>query len=183
MIIGITGTIGAGKGTIVNCLKKKGFHHFSVREFLNEVIRKRNLEINRDNMVLIANELRKNHHPSYIVEKLYSLAKEKEGNSIIESIRNVGEVEKLKEKENFYLISVDADMNLRYKRIIQRGNETDNRTFEEFAADEEREITTKEVHKINLKECINRSDFKLTNNETIEELENQVEEVLRKISD
>jgi len=34
MIIGITGTLGAGKGTIVEILKKKWFGHYSVREFL-----------------------------------------------------------------------------------------------------------------------------------------------------
>lgn len=38
-IIGITGTLGAGKGTIVEYLKdKKGFAHFSVREFLKEIL-------------------------------------------------------------------------------------------------------------------------------------------------
>ena len=37
IIIGITGTLGAGKGTIVDYLcKKRGFLHYSVREFLEE---------------------------------------------------------------------------------------------------------------------------------------------------
>ena len=36
-IIGITGTIGAGKGTIVDYLvKQKNFKHYSVRNFLIE---------------------------------------------------------------------------------------------------------------------------------------------------
>ena len=40
IVIGITGTIGAGKGTIVEYLvEKKGFLHFSVREFLLKKIR------------------------------------------------------------------------------------------------------------------------------------------------
>ena len=58
MIIGITGTLGAGKGTIVECLLEKGFKHYSVREFLVEEICKRGLEVNRNSMVLVANELR-----------------------------------------------------------------------------------------------------------------------------
>ena len=37
IIIGITGTIGAGKGTIVELLIKKGFKHYSVRDFLAAV--------------------------------------------------------------------------------------------------------------------------------------------------
>ena len=44
MIIGITGTLGAGKGTIASYLvKEKGFKHFSVREFLNKELQKRKL--------------------------------------------------------------------------------------------------------------------------------------------
>ena len=35
LIIGITGTLGAGKGTVVEYLvEKKGFDHYSVRAFL-----------------------------------------------------------------------------------------------------------------------------------------------------
>jgi len=60
MIIGITGTLGAGKGTIASYLvKEKGFKHFSVREFLNKELQKRKLRLNRDNLVLVGNELRK----------------------------------------------------------------------------------------------------------------------------
>lgn len=40
IIIGITGTLGAGKGTVVEYLKTKGFKHFSVREFLTQEIKK-----------------------------------------------------------------------------------------------------------------------------------------------
>ena len=44
-IIGITGTIGAGKGTIVDYLvKEKGYVHYSVRAFIAEEIQRRGLE-------------------------------------------------------------------------------------------------------------------------------------------
>ena len=38
MIIGITGTLGAGKGTVVDFLKEKGFRHFSVRDYLIKIL-------------------------------------------------------------------------------------------------------------------------------------------------
>ena len=51
IIIGITGTLGAGKGTIVDYLvKNKGYHHYSVRAYLTEEIKRRNLPVNRDSM-------------------------------------------------------------------------------------------------------------------------------------
>ena len=44
-IIGITGTLGAGKGTIVDYLvQKKGYLHYSVRAFLSEEVKRRGLE-------------------------------------------------------------------------------------------------------------------------------------------
>ena len=53
IIIGITGTLGAGKGTIVDYLiKTKGFTHYSVRAFITKEIEKRKLPVNRDSMVI-----------------------------------------------------------------------------------------------------------------------------------
>ena len=60
-IIGITGTIGAGKGTIVDYLvKEKGYVHYSVREFLAEEVKRRGLEVNRDTLTEVGNDLRAN---------------------------------------------------------------------------------------------------------------------------
>ena len=79
MIVGITGTLGAGKGTIVEYLLKKNFKHFSVREFLVGEISKRGLESNRGNMVLVGNDLRARFGSSYIVKELYARAKNSGG--------------------------------------------------------------------------------------------------------
>ena len=69
MIIGITGTIGAGKGTIVDYLIENfAFHHYSVRQFLIEEAERRGLPLNRDVYVAIANELREKNSPSYITD-------------------------------------------------------------------------------------------------------------------
>ena len=62
MIIGITGTNGAGKGTVVDYLvEKKGFTHYSVREALVEEIKKRGLEVNRMTMNEVATDLRRKY--------------------------------------------------------------------------------------------------------------------------
>ena len=61
-IIGITGTLGAGKGTIVDYLvKEKGYVHYSVRAFLAEEVKRRGLEVNRDTLTEIGNDLRAKH--------------------------------------------------------------------------------------------------------------------------
>ena len=181
MIIGITGTLSSGKGSVVDTLIKKGFKHYSVRKFLIEEIDKRMLPVNRDSMVFVANKLREENSPSYIIEKLYEVAQREGGNCIIESLRAVGEVEALRKKGDFYFIAVDADVRKRYERAMQRKSESDNVSFEKFVQDEQREMTSEDPNKQNLKACMEMADVKIINNGSLEDLEKDVEEILKKI--
>jgi dCMP deaminase len=182
MIIGITGTLAAGKGTIVEHLESKGFKHFSVRAYLRQIVEERGMEVNRDSFVAVANELREKNSPSFIAEELYRQAAEAGGDVIIESIRTEGEVNALKGKGNFYLFAIDANSKLRYDRAIGRASETDSVSYETFVANEEREWANTDPTKGNLKRCIELSDFTFSNEGSLEELHAQVDAVLNKLS-
>lgn len=184
IIIGITGTIGAGKGTIVDYLvKNKGFVHFSARiDVINKEIEKRGLPITRDNMVMVANDLRKSYGPSYVVEELFKLAEKSDSNCILESIRTVGEIESLRQKGKFYLFAIDADRKIRYDRIQKRGDiQSDNVSFEKFVEQEEKEMTSDDPNKQNLSKCIEMADYIFMNNSTLEELHYQVDKIISEI--
>ena len=181
MIIGITGTLGAGKGSVVEFLKKKGFKHYSAREFIKEEVLKKGLEVNRDTLVYVGNELRKNNSPSYIAEKLYERARNDGGNCVIESLRTIGEVRALREKGDFYFIAVDASQKVRYERVRGRKSETDRISFERFVEDERREMISDDPNKQNLRACIDLADVKIINNGSLDDLEKDVNELLEKI--
>lgn len=181
--IGITGTLGAGKGTIVDYLvQNKGFVHYSVRSFITEEIKRRNMPVNRDSMTLVGNDLRAQHTPSYIVEQLYAQAQASGCNCIIESVRTPGEIAALRGKPNFFLFAVDADPKIRYERAVLRGSETDHVSYETFIANEQREMTSEDPNKQNLKVCIEQADFRFDNGGSIEDLHKQVEQVLQQIT-
>lgn len=182
IVIGITGTLGAGKGAIVEYLQnKEGFNHFSVRDFIAREIRKRGLELNRDTLTATANELRAKNSPSYITDQLFAEARKSGKNSIIESIRTPGEISSLREKGRFFLFAVDADEKIRFSRIRKRGSATDHIDYETFLANEQREMNTDDPSKQNLKKCIELANYKFINNGTIEELEAQVAKIVAKI--
>lgn len=178
MIIGITGTLGAGKGTVVEYLvKTRGFKHFSVRDFLNAEIDKRGLEHNRNVMLEVANDLRATRGPGYIAEQLLVEAQEYGGDAVIESIRSLGEANHLRE-HGALLWAVDADLNTRYERITKRQSETDKVTFEKFKQDEADEFANTEPSKNNIQAVMKMSDAVLFNDTTPEELYVQVEAAL-----
>jgi dephospho-CoA kinase len=177
-VIGLTGTNGAGKGTVVEYLIRNGFRHFSVGGFLKKEIIKRGLPVNRDSMTEVANDLRQEFGPGYIVEQLFLKAKECGENCVIESIRTVGEIESLKRMSDFVLAAVDADPKIRYERISLRKSEKDNVTYEKFLSDEERETENSEPFKQNLKKCIEMADVKLRNDTSKVDLYRQVDELL-----
>lgn len=182
IVIGITGTIGAGKGTVVEYLKKKGFKHYWARGFIVTEIEKRGMPVNRDSMRMVANDFRTTHGSSYIIESLYTQACQDGGNAVIESIRAIGEARAMKSKPGFYLLAVDADPKIRYERILSRASATDAVSFEKFLSDEQEEINPNDPTKQDLLGCIALADYQLTNNGTLEELQRQIDDVLEKIT-
>ena len=182
MILGITGTLGAGKGAVVEYLTKRhGFKHFSAREFLRREVEKVGLPVNRDTLTQVANDLRAQHGSDFVIRELYKEAGSKGDNAIIESVRTIGEVEFLKTKKDFFLLAIDASPKIRYQRISGRNSETDKISFEKFLEDEQREMSSSDPNKQNLSACITAADFKITNDGTFEDLEKEVAKIMEKV--
>lgn len=179
MIIGITGTNGAGKGTVVDYLKQKGFEHLSVRKYIEEEIARRGMPINRESMNIVGNDMRQKHGFDYWDKLILGDMTDTGKNIVFESVRNLASAKRLK-GQGVVLWAVDADKQKRYERIVGRGSGTDQVTFEQFVAQEDKEMAGTAEHDMNVFGVMQMADTTLTNNGTPEELYAQVEEALKK---
>jgi dephospho-CoA kinase len=179
VLIGITGTNGSGKGTVVEYLvKEKGFTHYAARDFLTGEVERRGLLVDRSSMRLVANELRAEHEPAYVVKQLFLQAeKDRCERVVIESVRNIGEAEFLK-SEGAFLIAVDANQHLRYERVQERRSATDLVDFETFVEHEEREMKPVGPHDMDLRGVMALSDVTIENNGSYKDLQGSIESVL-----
>lgn len=179
MIIGITGTNGSGKGTVVDYLvSEKGFAHYSVRDFLTAELIKMGRTVDRSEMRLLANELRATKEPAYNIKVLYEKAlADGVENAVIESVRNVGEAEFLKSK-GVFLLAVDADQQLRFERVQERRSATDQVDFTTFVHHEEREMKPVGPHDMDVRGVMALADATIENNTTREALHTAVEGVI-----
>lgn len=183
MIIGITGTDGAGKGAVVDYLvKEKGFVHYSARAIWEEEFVKRGMENKRSNMRLVANEMRATHGNDFLIT-YYLKKKTEEGveNAVIESVRTIAEADTLKANGGI-LLATDAPQSIRYERIVSRGLSSDQISLEEFTKQEELEMNDPDPNGMQKAKVMEMADYTIENNGTVEELHSQIEAILQKIT-
>jgi dephospho-CoA kinase len=184
MIIGVTGTNGAGKGTVVDYLVSKGFTHYSVRDEIVAEIRRRGLPVDRPSMNLVGTDLREKNGPTYFDDLFMARAQDAGIEEyVIESIRTVASARQIKARGGC-LIVVDADPRIRYERAVLRGSGTDKVSYEDFLVQEAREMTSADPSNpavMDISGVMQMADAVIHNDGSLEELRAQVDAALAKL--
>ncbi len=183
MIIGIAGTIGSGKGTVVEYLsEKKGFAHYSSSGLLKEMLEAKGEFVDRDAMARIAREIRK-EDPNGVPKLTYErLKKDNPPNAVMEALHTIGEAEFVRSIGGI-ILGVDADVAVRYARITKRGSVKDGVSFEKFAEQAKREDDGgSDASGHNIRGVMRNADYTIVNNGILEELHAQIEDVFSKIA-
>ncbi len=177
MIVGITGTIGSGKGAVSEMLVERGFKQLVMSDVLREELRKEGKEENRDNMLAKGNEMREKFGSGVLMERLLAKA-EQEGYEkvIIDGLRSVGEVEELK-KAGGVLVAVDAPVETRYERAVKRKSSKDNIDLEKFKEQQKAEFDKPGA----IGDCVRKADFDIFNDGNFDDLKEKVKEILSKL--
>ncbi len=177
MIIGLTGMYCSGKDSVAELLVKKGFMHFSLSDLIRDELGRRGVDVTRDNLIKVANDLRETYGHSILGERAIEKMKGKEGDFVISSIRHPAEVKALKKDGHFFLVEVRAPLKVRFKRIKERKRENDPKTLEGLKKQEQLESQESGPGQ-QLTNVIKLANTVLLNNETILELAKKVNKIL-----
>lgn len=181
MIIGLTGKNGAGKGEAAKVLQEAGFIYFSLSDVLREELKKRGLEINRDNLIETGNSLRTSGGAGVLAEKVLEKF-DPEKNYIVDSIRNPAEVVSLRRRKDFALVKVVAEAKLRFERMKARKRENDPVTYDEFMRIEKLEEESTDPNRQQLNQTIALANVELPNDTTLTDLAERVRVLLKDLS-
>lgn len=183
--IGLVGFGSVGKDTVARYLcDKHHFTHISSGDLIREHVRKNNLgDLTRENLQRVANELRLKNGADYLTKfSLETFKKDYPGGGklVISGLRAVQEVTKLKE-EGGKIIAVVAPIETRYAWAIKRGGVTDQVSFDQFKAIEEKEAESKQKEQQSIKEVLGLADFTIVNDGTRADLYMKIDKVLTHI--
>jgi dCMP deaminase len=180
MLIGLTGRNAAGKGEVAKYLQTKSFYYYSLSDAIRDELRARKLEVSRESLIQIGNELRQRFGPSILADRIVELTRP-DRNYIIDSIRNPAEVVTLRKAcREFKLIRVDAPLQTRFERTVARRRENDPITLEAFVALETREASGDPMSQ-NLDEVEKLADEVLVNDSSLEELRPKIDVMVSRL--
>lgn len=181
-LIGLTGLNASGKGTAAEYLKQNGFAYYSLSDIVRDYASEKGLDHSRENLIICGNELRAKFGPSVLAQKiLEKIGTTGINKAVVDSIRNIHEIETLREVPGFLLIGINAPAEIRFERSKKRGRigfETDLQDF----IDIEQKENSEDPNKQQLFKCLEASDIIINNNGSISELENRLEKELDAIN-
>lgn len=182
LVIGITGAFGSGKSTASNFFNQKGFTKLTLSSFLEEEAKKRGIKkITRRILQDIGNKWRKGQGKGVLAKKAIEFIKKNKINkAVIDGIRNVGEIDMLRENGNLILLSIVADREVRFNRlkVLKR---RENLNWELFTKLDRRDLGLGQKESgLHVAECIALADYFIDNNSSIEDFKIKLEAFLKK---
>ena len=166
---------GAGKSTITNGLKSKGFDVINMGDTVRVEAEKRKLEPTGSNLGKLMLELRKKNGPGAIAELITTqIIKSKSPVVVIDGIRSNAEVDVLRKIGMVKLLAIHASTHTRYGFLTRRGRSDDPQNREIFDERDSREIG------VGVSDSIALADESISNNNmTIDELIDTAHKIIK----
>lgn len=176
LILGFSGQIGSGKGTVAkHIVEKYGASHYRFSDILREVSDYLRIEKTRDNLQDLSTILRQRFGQDLLTKIIFEKVREDANDFIVvEGIRLADDVSYLERLPEFKFIYIEANPETRYERILKRKENTGDseKTFEQFLQDQQDEAD------IQIQGLKRKAQYTLENNGTIEEFKQKADELI-----
>ncbi len=173
MIIGLTGRNGSGKGVVADFLQAKGFGFWSLSDVIRQEITRRGQDITRPRLIRVGRELRSRYGNDHLAQEILSkLAADR--NYVVDSFRHPSEVRAFSRQPDFYLVAIEAEAEIRHRRVRDRGRESDPVSLEQFLDLERQELTSPDAQGQQLLATGQLANVSFANNGTKEDLQQKV---------
>ena len=176
LILGFTGEMVSGKGTAAKYVSEKykaNSYRFST--ILRDILTRVHLEHSRENMQKISEALRKTFGEDVMAKSMALDVQNDQGEVVvIDGIRRLPDIKYLKELPHFKLVYIEADIEVKHRRLLERNENTDdaNKTLEQFRKEHEAEAETQ------IRDLKRHAQYLIDNNGTLEDLHAQVDKVV-----
>ncbi len=178
MILGLTGPNAAGKGEVARILREGGFEYFSLSDELRDELRRNGVPETRQALIEWGTRLRVEHGRDVLARRV--AARFTQGlNQVVDSIRNPEEVQYLRGCEGFFLVRVEAPIEVRFARSMARARPGDTRDIAAFQEAEARELASDDPAAQQLLQTFALADFVVVNDGSIADLRERVKAVFR----
>ncbi|MDE1862559.1 MAG: AAA family ATPase [Thaumarchaeota archaeon] len=166
---------GAGKTTIAEALRARGFDKVTMGDAVRAEAARRNVEPTGANLGKIMLELREKKGPGAVAELVSDqIINSKSDVVLVDGVRSISEIEVLKRIGKVRVLAVHASGDTRFRFLTGRGRSDAPSDRGEFAQRDSREIG------VGMSESIALADETISNNNlSIEELVNAAYEIIK----
>jgi dephospho-CoA kinase len=176
-VIAIVGMPGAGKSIVSNVASERGIPVLVCGDVVREETEKRGLPPTPENMGSVMLDVRREHGPAIVTERL--IPKIQESTSpvvIVEGVRSMPEVNALKKDHSVTIVAVHASPRTRYERLNARARSDDPKSWTEFEERDSRELS------VGIGNVIAMAQEMLINEASVEDLAAASELLLAKVT-
>jgi dephospho-CoA kinase len=177
IIVGLTGPMASGKGTVKNYIVEKyAAKDCRFSSILRDILNRVDMPICRENLQKISTSLRQIFGEDLLAKAITKDAQSLDSNIVvIDGVRRMADIGHLIKLDNFILVSVDADLKTRYERLILRKENEDDKskTFQAFLDDHKNEA------EIAIPEVMSYAKEKINNDGSLTDLYQQIDEIIK----
>jgi dephospho-CoA kinase len=176
-VVGVAGMPGAGKATVNEIAKRRGFKVVVMGDVIREETKRRGLEPTPENIGKVMLQLREEEGPAVVAKRCIPKIEKAKGDIVfVDGIRSLYEVEEFKGHfPNFILVAVHSSPETRFQRLFRRKRSDDPRGWETFLKRDLRELN------VGLGDAIAMADCMIVNEGTKEEFMMKIHDVLETV--